>query len=256
MKRFGWILVVLMMASPAWAAKKVTVQQLKDLLVSLQQAKKIDLEVATALKQIELAEELTVPMKNNLANLLPLVNDSAGLLSTEQIYVLEARSALLAPPASDLPSTPAPDAAAQKALLDKTFDYAAKTYAQLPQLTATKTTIRFQDNMEVVKASSGMQGGAVYGNDPNFVLANQFYHYINSIEKPVAFVNGAEKADAEKDKTRWGQNGQIALFGQGPVLSNVLLEAQAAGKISWLRWETVNGKTACDCSLMFVFVDT
>ena len=54
--------------------------------------------------------------------------------------------------------------------------------------------------------------------------------------------NGAEILTAVKDTTQWGANGQIALLGQGPVLSTVVLEAQAAGKINWLRWETVNGK--------------
>ncbi len=235
MKRFGWILVLLMAASPAWAARTVTVKQLNDLLVSLQQSKKTDAEVAAELKQIVLSEELTRAAMNALVQYVP------GPLSTEQIYVLEARSAMLAPPAADLPSTPAPDAVAQKAILDKATDYANKTYGQLPPLTATKTTLRFQDNIEAAAASSGLHSSATdisIGN--NAVLASQFVHYINSTERPVELVNGGEKVDPGKDKGQWGQNGQIALLGQGPVLNTVLDEALASGKISWLRWETVN----------------
>lgn len=238
MKRFGWILVLLIAASPAWAAKKITVQQLKDMLVSMQKASKSDEDVAAALKQVELSEELTRADMNSLVSFVP------GKYSTEQIYVLEAKSAILAPPAADLPATPAPDAAAQKALLDKATDYVTKTYAQLPAITATKTSLRFQDNVEAVTASSGMHSSAVYGVDPSLVSAGQFVHFINSTETPVAFVNGAEKLPAEKDKTPWGQNAQTAVQGQGPVLTTVLEEAQAAGKIGWLRWETVNGKAA------------
>ncbi len=238
MKRFGWILVLLIAASPAWAAKKLTVQQLKDMLVSMQQGKKSDEDVAAALKQVELSEQLTRPVMNGLVDYVP------GKLSTEQIYVLEAKSAILPPPPSDLPSTPPPDAAAQKALLDKAADYASKTYAQLPALAATKTSLRFQDNMEAVKASSGKHSSATYGDDPNLISASQFVHYINSTETPVEFVNGAEKLPTDKDKTPWGQNTQIALKGQGPVLTTVFQEAEAAGKINWLRWETVNGKAA------------
>lgn len=236
MKRFGWILMLLMAASPAWAARSVTVKQLNDLLVSLQQSKKTDAEVAAELKQIVLSEELTLTAMNALVQYVP------GPLSTEQIYVLEARSAMLAPPPADLPSTPAPDAAAQKAILDKAIDYANKTYGQLPPLTATKTTLRFQDNVEAAAASSGLHSSAVdvsIGN--NAVLASQFVHYVNSTEKPVELVNGGEKVDTGKEKTPWGQNGQIALLGQGPVLNTVLDQAQASGKITWLRWETVNG---------------
>ena len=237
MKRFAWILVVLFLASPAWAAKKITVQQLKDMLVSLQQGRKTDAEVATELKQVELTEELTRSAMNSLVSYV------SGPLSTEQIYVLEARSAVLPPPAVDLPATPAPDAAAQKAILDKAVDYTTKTYTQLPHLTATKTTIRFQDNAVVIAAISGMHSGSS-DVDPNLVQANRFIHYINSTEVPVDTQNGAEKVSTAKDKTPWGQNGYIALQGQGPVLSSVLQDAQAAGTISWLRWETINKKAA------------
>ncbi len=239
MKRFGWILVVLMAVAPAWAAKKVTVQQLKDMLSSMHTAKKTDAEVSTELKQIELTEELTRGTMNSLVEFVP------GPLSTEQVYVLEARSAALAPPAADLPTTPAPDAAAQKALLDKATDYASKTYAQLPHLSATKTTIRFQDNIEAVAASSGMESSAKeMRSDSSLVTASQFVHYINSTESPVDSQNGAEKLSTAKDKTPWGQNGQTALQGQGPVLSTVVSEAQATGKLAWLRWENINGKPA------------
>ena len=234
MKRFGWILVILMAASPAWAARKINVQQLKDMLVSMQRAKKSDADVAAALKQVELTEELTLATMNSLVSFVP------GLYSTEQIYVLEARSAVLPPPASDLPATPAPDAATQKAILDKALGYATKTYAQLPALTATKTTLRFQDNVEAVPASSGLHSSAAI-IDPNLVNASQFVHYINSTENQVTFQNGAEQNPLAMDKTTWGANGLIALLGQSPILSAVLAEAEGAGKLNWLRWETVNG---------------
>ena len=237
MKRFGWILVVLMAASPAWAAKKITVGQLQELLRSLQQAKKSDADVASELKQVELTEQLTVPVMNGLAGSVP------GPYSTEQIYVLEARSAMLAPSAADLPTTPAPDAATQKTILDKAVAYTTATYAKLPQLTATKTTLRFQDHLEAMAGSSGMNSGAT-SLDPNLVSTAQFVHYINSVETQATFQNGAEQIVIPKDRGQWGANGQIALYEQGPVLTNVIQEAQAAGKLNWLRWETVNGKTA------------
>jgi len=240
MKRFGWILVVLMAASPVWAAKKITVQQLQELLTAAQAAKKTDAEVASQLKQVELTEELTRATMNSLVQYVP------GPYSTEQIYVLEARSAVLPPPRADLPSTAAPDAAAQKAILDKAIDYAGKTYGQLPALTATKTTVRFQDNVEATTASSGMHSGATdsASSDPNLVNAGQFVHYINSTESNVQIQNGVEQNPLSKDKTPWGANGYIALIGNGPALSGVISDAEAAGKISFLRWESVNGKAA------------
>lgn len=237
MKRYGWILVLLMVVSPAWAAKKLTVGQLEDLLRSLHQNKKTDAEVSTELKQVDLAEELTTGIMNSFVEFAP------GPRTTEQIYVLEARSALLAPPAADLPATRAPDPATQKIILDKAIAYSTTTYAQLPQLTATRTTARFQDNIEAVATSSGMHSGASLV-DPNLVSATEFVRYINSVQTQVTFQNGAERVPIPKDRGPWGANGQIALYEQGPLLTTVIQDAQAAGKLNWLRWENVNGKTA------------
>lgn len=235
MKRLGWILVLLMMATPAWAAKKITVQQLKDLLVSLQQEKKDDAAVAAELKQVEPSEQMDRATLNSLVSYVP------GPMSTEQVYVLEARSALLLPPASDLPTTAAPDATAQQAILAKAADYVGKTYAQLPHFSATKITARFQDNIEAVADSSGMHSAATdVSTNSAFTPANLFVRYINQISSPVESSNGAEKSSYD-DKTRWGANGQTAQMGQPPVLTTVLQEAQAAGRISFLRWEKVSG---------------
>ena len=236
MKRMGWILLILMAAAPAPAARKVTVQQLQDLLQSLEQAKKADAEVAGELMQIELTEELTKSTMDSLTSLVP------GRLTANQMYVLEARSAMLAPPAADLPSTPAPDAAAQKALLDKAADYATKTYAQLPHLTATKTTFRFQDILNPPVATNQGKPPDNASTDSGRADRGPFIYYVGTAETQVESQNGAEILTGVKDTTQWGANGQIALLGQGPVLSTVIQEAQAAGKINWLRWETVNGR--------------
>jgi len=240
MKKSLWVLLFLTAVSPAWAAKKITVQQLQELLTSLKAANKPDADVAGALKQVELTEQLTRATMNSLAGYAP------GPGTTAQFYVLEARSAILPPPPADLPANPAPDAATQTALLGKAADYATKTFAQLPHLTATRTTLRFQDNTQAVAASSGIHSGAEYGSmaDPNLVIASQFVTYINSAQTDVTLQNGAELNPLVNDKTRWGANGYIALLGQSPVLGDVFQEAQSAGKIVFLRWESVNGKTA------------
>src|SRR3954454_18968889 len=239
MKRFGCILALIFMAAPAWPAKKITVTELTDLLKSLQEQKKGDLEIATALKQVQLTEELTRSKMNDLAAY------AAGPQTTEQIYVLEAASAVLTPPASDIPSTPAPDAAAQKALLDKLSDYAVKTYTQLPALTATKTTVRFQDNVEAPQSSSGMVGSAKdVSTGSAFVNPTQFIRYIGSTESHAESSNGVEKPAVKEKGARWGANGQIALFGAEPSLNAVLHEAQDSGGLTFVQWETINGKPA------------
>jgi len=237
MKQLGLVLVLALAAMPAWCAKKITVAELKVELDSMHRDNKSDADVANALKQLELTEELTRSTMNDL------VADVPGPLSTEQIYVLEARSAMLAPPPSDVPTAAAPDAAAQKAILDKTADYVSKNYSALPALAATKTTIRFQDNVEAAAPSSGIHGSATdVSTGSGFVSPYQFIHYINSTDTQVASEHGAEKMPSTKDKTPWGANKMIALQTPDPSLGTIFAEGQEAGDIKFLRWETVNAK--------------
>jgi len=237
MKGFVCILALALSALPAWSAKKITVAELTDMLKSMHDQQKSDADVAAALKQVQLSEMLSRNTMNSFTAYSP------GPLTNEQIYVLEARSAVLPPPAADLPTTAAPDAAAQKAILDKASAYAAKTWAQLPALTATKTTLRFQDNVEATGASSGLSGSAKeVATGSSFVNPFQFVHYINSTESVYSSDHGMEKLP--EDKTKWGANRMIAIQEPDPSLATVLQDAQNGGTISWLRWEEVNGKPA------------
>ena len=239
MKKLAWGMLLALVVTPAWSAKKITVAELKDELATMHKDGKSDTDVANTLKQVELSEELTRSAMNSM------VADVPGPLSTEQIYVLEARSAMLAPPVTDIPTAAAPDATGQKAILDKAADYVGKTYGQLPALSATKTTLRFQDNIKAAAASSGINGSAVdVSTGSSFSNGFQYIRYINSTEVPIATEHGAEKLSGEKDKTPWGANGMIALLDPVPSLNAVFEEAQAAGDIKWLRWEMVNGKQA------------
>lgn len=228
MKRFAWLVLIPLVASPCLAAKKISVQELKDLLTSDQSSQKSDADVAAQLKDVELTEELSRNTINSMKALVP------GQLTTEQLFVLEIRSAVLPPPASEVPSTPAPDAAKQKAILDKAADY-AKAYAQMPTLTATRTLRRFQDNAQQDQPSFASHSTAVPAATYSSI------RYTASDDASVTFKSGVEQNPLADDKTKWGSNGMIALLSQSPNPATVLEEAQLAGKISWARWEMVNG---------------
>jgi hypothetical protein len=238
MKRFGWILVVLMAAAPAWSAatKKISVQGLKDLLTSLQDAKKSDEDVALQLKQTELTEELTLSTMTSLADKVP------GPLSTEQLYVLEARSSALPPPASDLPTAPAPDAAAQQTMLAKATDFATKSYPQLPHLTATKLTGRFQDGVEAIHTTSGMHNHVDDNSDPLWEQTRLYVRLLGTHTDTIESENGIEKVPATKEKPQWGPNGQVASLLPPLPMNTILQEATANGNPKWLRWEKVDDK--------------
>jgi hypothetical protein len=254
MKRFAWIVLLLVAAAPVWAAKKISVEELKQTLISLNEAKKGDEEVATRLKGVELSEELTQSEKISLAQYVP------GPLSGEQMNILEGRSAILAPPASDLPSTPAPDVAAQKVILAKAVDYVTKIYSQNPHLTGSKTTSRYQDGVESIRTNSG-QTSSMPNVGHAWELPNMFMRFLGTHTEPVESDKGIElnpalrQTELESDKrakgspvvkqkTPWGQNGQISEGGPGPILSVILQEAAASGNLHWARWEKVDKASA------------
>jgi len=235
MKRLAGILILLVMAAPAWAAKKITVEQLKETLISLEQAKKSDADVATQLKQLELTEGLTRKTMDTLAPHAP------GPLASQELDILAGRSAVLAPPATELPATPAPNVATQRAILGKAIDYVTKVYMQNPHLTADKTTTRYQDGVDNIRTNSGMTS-----NMPNvdraWATPNIFMRLLGSHTEPVESEKGIEKAGGPKVKAQWGQNGQVSEGGPGPILSVILQEAATGGKLAWLRWETIDGR--------------
>lgn len=239
MKRCLPLLLVCLLATPGWCARKVTVAQLQDLLRSLSQDKKQDVETAAALQQVELSEELTRDVMNHL------MKDAHGPLTTEQLFVLEARSADLAPPVSDLPETPRPDESSQKAMLAKAETYVSGRYAQLPAFTARKTTLRFQDNTAALASSSGIASGAKdAATSSGLSNVPQFIHYINAVAETVVLDRGVEKGSTTKDRTRWGANGQIRISEPELNLPRVFSEVETPGTLRWTRWELIDGKPA------------
>lgn len=241
MRRLLCVAACVALAVPAWPAKKIKVGELEELLKHLHADNKTDSQIAIELKQVQLSEELTRSKMNELAMYAP------GPETTEQFYVLEAGSAVLAPPERDIPSQPAMDAATQKALIEKMANYATTVVAQLPAMTATKTTVRFQDNVEATAPNPATFGGGATGSQMH---PSQYIRYLGSTSTKAETANGVEKMPGKEKGVKWGANGQITLLAPDPNLPAVVREAQDSGGFSFLRWELVGGKTAA----VFTFV--
>jgi hypothetical protein len=237
MKRFGWIVLLVAMGPTLLSAdqKKMTVAEFQDVLTGLHNSQKTDEQVANELKQIELTEELTPAA---LSSMVSLIN---GPLSTEQMYVIEARSSMLAPPDTDLPKTAPLDAAAQQVLLAKAQDYAAKTYPQLPPLTATRLVARFQDGVETIQSYTGANVKTVNDTDPLWQQQiRQSIRLMNIHTDTVEIDNGIQKTGA-KDTTHWGRNGLVNSMLPFLPLNLLTSEAVSSGNPKFLRWETITG---------------
>jgi hypothetical protein len=97
-----------------------------------------DATLATQIDNIQLSERLTPATLGNIVK-----ERTFGPRTQRKLQLLADRSALLDPPASDLPDQPAPDASQQQHMLDAARVFVFQTLTHLPNFFATRTTERF-----------------------------------------------------------------------------------------------------------------
>lgn len=222
-------------ALPVLAARTLSVQELGAMIADLQQQAKSDSNIADKLMNVDLSEELTPAAIDQLRGM------NLGPETLEQVRILAVESALLPPPASDLPTTAVPDANAQKTMLGKTVNYLSD-FMHLPKLTADKTTVRYQNGPDYVYSSNGgtLTTRADLGHQ--FAPDNPYLKDLGQHTMPVEVLGGVEIRPAKvKADDPSKQNGQISQGGPGPLLG-VAFEDAAKGKMQFARWETADGK--------------
>jgi VWFA-related protein len=241
------LLAFAVIPSPAWAAKRMTVEQLEQTLAAAQSSHRKDDDLVQQLADVELASRVSS------AALQQLLSASAGPKTTAELRALADASVFLLPPASEIPTTPPPDLATQKAILGKTIHYVARTLPTLPDFVATRVTQHFDDLPQVL--------------EPGGWPTRAGLHLDGTSQIPIAYRDGREtddpsvastkeagikkvdqgrpqakspdamdsKSSAASGLTSWGEF--------GPILGVVLVDA-AKGKLSWARWELREGKPA------------
>ncbi|WP_263353726.1 VWA domain-containing protein [Acidicapsa acidisoli] len=238
---------VVAISLPAYAATPITLEQLQQLLTKAQATHQSDSETARHLADVELSAKAGPQVLQRLVAISP------GQKTTQALRGLAGLSAFLDPPANEIPSTPAPDFAAQKAILARTIHYVARTLPTLPDFMATRTTEHFDDSPQALQ--------------PGAWPVRAGFHLEGSFEAPITFVDGAEKnaqfqnsfstsALKKVGSTRGKTDAKQAAIGSGlstsglnswgefrTILGIPLVDA-AKGKIDWLRWEQIDGKTA------------
>lgn len=228
MRPYVIILLLLAASSIASAARRTTVQELTTALASMRDSRKTDEEVAARLKQMQLSEELTSSDASALEQYLP------GPSSTEQLEILRDLSVFEPPAPAKETAPPPPDAGAQSAILTHAATWLASTFSQSPTFTAAKIVLRFQDDVVNMSSAGGLQVDS----------PNTYTRFAEARTDTVENAQGVEKVVSTRDKTHWGENGQISEGGPIPPLPELFQEASASGKPAFARWETMGGKPA------------
>ena len=207
--------MVLGIALPAFAAQRVTVEQLERMLAAVHG--KPDVKVANQLTGLELTERL------NAAKLSRWEADSPGPQSRQALVALADVSAFLDPPAAEIPATTTPDLATQRQIMAQTVDYAAKTIARLPDFFATRDTIHFEDT-----PARQLETG---------------YHPLRPVARVSATVlyrDSKEVVDAGRANDNLPAHAPPALTTSGVfglILGTVLVDS-SHGKLVWSHWES------------------
>jgi VWFA-related protein len=215
-------------ALPVFAANRVTVEQLQQLLAAAKA--KPDADLAKQLSGLELTERLSSASLARLQATLP------GENSRQTLVGLADASAFLDPPAAEIPSQPAPDTAEQRRIMALTVAYVVKTIPQLPNFFATRDTNRFEDTPQL-QSSAG--GGGI------FFVPYQPLHPVGMTTATVFYRDGREAVDTGASKKPPPMTQGLTTMGVfGPILSTALLDA-AQNKLAWSRWEQgANGPEA------------
>jgi VWFA-related protein len=220
----------------AFAAKRMTVEQLQQTLAADGAEHRSDDFEARQLAEVKLTDRLSMP------TLQALIATSAGPKTTQSLRYLADASAFLTPVATEIPANPAPDLATQKAIIANTVHYVARTLPTLPNFTATRVTQQLVDSVLALRAGYGESLGGLF--------------LVKTFHVPVSYRDGAEiiedaplstsakKRDVHKNAKDVAVPTQgLSSRGEfGPILSTVLIDA-ARGKLGWARWELLDGKT-------------
>ena len=218
LQKLTLLLIALQIALPACAAKRVTVEQLRQALVSARG--KPDTKLSQMLSGMELTERL------NSTTLSELERDLPGVESQRSLVALADLSAFLDPPALEIPAASIPDLAAQREIMARAVDYTTKTIRQLPNFFATRDTIHFEDSPQGQRADSS-------------IIPYVPLHAVGRFTATVLFRDGHEVVEPRTAKEiAQGSAGSglttIGVF--GPILGIVLVDANQ-GKLVWSHWE-------------------
>lgn len=215
-----WLLISVFLpiiAVPSWAAKRMTVAQFEQMLLTERAAHKSDIEIARKISEIELSERLTDVA---LARLNKFASGSQPAMA---LLLLADRSAFLEPPANELPATPAPDASTQQQLLETAKRYAVQSLPNLPNLLATRTTLNFDDSPQEVTKGGYLQRIGL--------------HLIGTSKTEVSVRNERENPSIRTKTTTSPAQGGLMTWGEFGSTLLIILGDSSQGETSWSHWE-------------------
>ena len=241
MRKWATLLVLCAIATPALAAKMLSIEQTEGLLYKLKG--KPDGKVAAELDQVQLTERMSP------ARLAHWESEFPGARAHEEMMRLADLSAFQNPPVDDVLRDPEPDANTQVQILTLAAKYVRATIARLPDFFATRDTTHFESfvsqHMDYSVGSPGAGGIEEHPSISSLSIRQagidsttqiEALHSAGQFSATVTYRDGHEVPDVAKKEKKEPRIGLTSSGEFGPVLAVVLGDALQS-KISWLRWE-------------------
>ncbi len=220
MRKLPLVFLLLQVALPAFAAKRITVAQLERLVA--ENHAKSDAKIAPRFYDLELTERLSAAKLAALETALP------GPESRRSLVALADQAAFLDPPPPEIPAATPPDPDTQRRMMAAAVDYATKTMHQLPNLFATRDTIHFEDSPAVQKDLGEENVSGTF-------TPYQPLHPVSRSSVAVLYRDGQEVVDAANRVP--SSSSSLTSKGEfGPILATVLGDAPQ-GNLIWSHWE-------------------
>ena len=195
--------------------KRISIEQLDQLLAASRGES--DADLAKQLSNLALTQRLS-ERRLSLLDAAPV-----GKRAKQQLRILADSSAFQDPPADEIPTDAPPDQNAQQHMLSLVSVYLNSTIRKLPDLFATRTTVRYQETPMYLEAGTS--------------VSYQPLHVTDSSSTTVRYRNGYEIAEAKLPK-RKPNNPELITYGVfGPALEGVLDAIDKNNGLTWVRWE-------------------
>jgi hypothetical protein len=196
----------------------VTVAQLQQWLVASRGLS--DSELAQQLSCLELTE----PLRS--LKFAPMMAELRGKKSRQALTAIADVSEFLDPPQAELPADASADSTTQTRMISLTESYLRKTLPKLPDFTATRTVVDYEEAPQ-------------YGDD-DIRIAYKPLYLSDRYKEKVLYRDGHEVTNAklQKNKTRGPEDRYLITRGTfGPFLGWVDDAIAVPDALTWSRWE-------------------
>lgn len=191
-----------------------------------------DVAEAPRIAKLELTERLTALRLNRI-----LTKYEFGPESARALQLLADRSALMDPPASELPPTPAPDAETQKRILEQARRYVFQVLLHLPNFFAIRTTAHYDNDVH------GLTGFG-WVTKSGLQLTETTHHEITFREGKEITDPSLVQASAPATSTPAKKGSGMESWGEfGPELVVILTDTEK-GSMAFHHWERTSSGLA------------